>query len=44
MHPVLRIVRPHYGVDYAAPVGTPVMSIGNGTVIKKGYAVVPVIW
>ena len=37
MHPVIRIVRPHYGVDYAAPVGTPVMSIGNGTVIKKGY-------
>ncbi len=37
-HPVLRIVRPHHGVDYAAPIGTPVMSIGNGTVIKKGYA------
>ena len=37
MHPVHRIVRPHTGVDYAAPAGTPVMSIGDGTVIAKGY-------
>ncbi len=36
-HPVLRIVRPHTGVDYAAPTGTPVMSIGDGTVIAKGF-------
>jgi murein DD-endopeptidase MepM/ murein hydrolase activator NlpD len=36
-HPVLKIYRPHYGVDYAAPTGTPVMSIGSGTVIAKGY-------
>jgi murein DD-endopeptidase MepM/ murein hydrolase activator NlpD len=34
MHPVLRIRRPHYGVDYAAPVGTPVHSIGDGRVTK----------
>jgi murein DD-endopeptidase MepM/ murein hydrolase activator NlpD len=37
MHPVLRIRRPHHGVDYAAPTGTPVMSIGDGTVITRAY-------
>ncbi len=36
-HPVLKIYRPHHGVDYAAPVGTPVFSIGAGRVCKKGY-------
>ncbi len=36
-HPVLKIYRPHHGVDYAAPTGTPVYSIGEGTVIAKGY-------
>lgn len=38
MHPILRIVRPHHGVDYAAPTGTPVMSIGEGTVVSRGWA------
>lgn len=37
MHPVHRVVRPHTGVDYAAPMGTPVVSIGDGLVIEKGY-------
>ncbi len=37
LHPVLRIRRPHRGVDYAAAKGTPVMSIGDGTVITKAY-------
>ena len=37
MHPVLRIRRPHHGVDYAAPTGTSVVSIGDGTVIAKAY-------
>lgn len=36
MHPVLRIVRPHFGVDYAAPAGTPVYSIGDGKVTSVG--------
>ena len=34
MHPILRIVRPHYGVDYAAPIGTPVHAIGDGRIIS----------
>lgn len=37
MHPVLRIRRPHHGVDYAAPKGTPVMSIGDGDIVARGY-------
>ena len=37
MHPVLKIRRPHHGIDYAAPTGTPVYTVGDGEVIKKGY-------
>ena len=33
-HPITRRVQPHTGVDYAAPMGTPVMSIGDGVVIS----------
>ena len=36
-HPITRVVRPHTGVDYAAPTGTPVLTIGDGVVIEKGY-------
>lgn len=36
-HPILKRYRAHHGVDYAAPVGTPVKTIGAGTVIAKGY-------
>jgi murein DD-endopeptidase MepM/ murein hydrolase activator NlpD len=35
-HPVLKRYRAHHGVDYAAPSGTPVKTIGNGKVIAKG--------
>ncbi len=37
MHPILRIRRPHFGVDYAAPAGTPVLAIGDGRVTLAGY-------
>ena len=36
-HPVTKKVRPHTGVDYAAPSGTPVMSIGDGVVTSVKY-------
>lgn len=36
-HPVTGKVRPHTGVDYAAPSGTPVHSIGDGTVTLCGW-------
>ena len=36
-HPVTRRVQPHTGVDYAAPKGTPVMSIGDGVVTSMKY-------
>jgi len=37
-NPVTRKVQPHTAIDYAAPSGTPVMSIGDGTVISAGYS------
>ncbi len=36
-HPILRIRRPHYGIDYAAPIGTPVLAIGDGRVTQTGF-------
>lgn len=36
-HPVLQRWRPHNGVDFAAPVGTPVRTVGDGIVTSAGY-------
>jgi murein DD-endopeptidase MepM/ murein hydrolase activator NlpD len=35
-HPILKYYRPHLGVDYGAPTGTPVQAIGEGTVTFTG--------
>ena len=37
LHPVMKKYRPHTGVDYAAPAGTPVRAVADGTVTYKGY-------
>lgn len=36
LHPVLKTVRPHRGVDYAAKTGTPILATGDGKVAFKG--------
>ncbi|MDR1928531.1 MAG: M23 family metallopeptidase [Endomicrobium sp.] len=36
-HPILKYTRPHLGIDYAAPSGTPVLAIANGTVVMAKY-------
>ena len=47
LHPIFKIVRPHRGVDYAAPTGTPVRAAGDGRVAflgsKPGYGNVVII-
>ncbi|MCB0340532.1 MAG: peptidoglycan DD-metalloendopeptidase family protein, partial [Bdellovibrionales bacterium] len=36
-HPVLKINRPHNGVDFAAPIGTPVRAVAGGRVTFAGW-------
>ncbi len=37
LHPVYKVYRPHHGVDYAAPMGTPVHSVADGVVTFCGW-------
>ncbi len=36
LHPILRVRKPHYGVDLTAPVGTPVWTVADGEVVERG--------
>ena len=37
-HPILKVTRPHHGIDYAAAIGMPVWSVATGEVIYRGWA------
>lgn len=37
LHPIFKVNRPHLGIDYAAPAGTPVAAVGDGRVLSAGW-------
>lgn len=37
LHPILKVYKPHHGLDYSAPAGTPVSALGDGKVVFAGY-------
>ncbi len=37
LHPILNIYRKHHAIDYAAPLGTPVLAVGDGKVMRAGH-------
>jgi murein DD-endopeptidase MepM/ murein hydrolase activator NlpD len=38
LHPILKVNKPHYGTDYAAPEGTPIHTIADGVIAGVGYS------